>query len=135
MKMFITYIEMSTWLWWVDALRKDDWNAAQLKCRMLLDRRKLMFYPPYLPKDKDWRKRLFVVVIQDEWMRNIGRRFSNGNSWALDSTFFTNQYGLPLYAAIDPNQDKKNEFRYFICYAQEIWNENKDKVMKVSRWN
>lgn len=27
------------------------------------------------------------------------------NSWTLDSTFKTNQYGLPLYAAIVPNQD------------------------------
>jgi hypothetical protein len=46
-----------------------------------------------------------VVVIQDEFMKNLAQRFSGNNSWALDSTFSTNQFGLPLYAAIVPNQD------------------------------
>lgn len=38
-------------------------------------------------------------------MRSMAIKFSWDNSWALDSTFGTNQYGLPLYAAIVPNQD------------------------------
>lgn len=97
-------------------MRKDDWDAAQLECRRLQDQGKVIFYQPYLPKDKDPRKRHFVVVIQDEWMRNVGRRFSNGNSWALDSTFSTNQYGLHLYAAIVPNQDgKRVPIFYMLC--------------------
>jgi hypothetical protein len=47
----------------------------------------------------------FVVVIQDDFMKTSAQRFSATNSWVLDSTFKTNQYGLPLYAAIVPNQD------------------------------
>lgn len=38
-------------------------------------------------------------------MRSMVSRFFNNNSWALDSTLKTNQNGLPLYAAIVPNQD------------------------------
>ena len=101
-------------------MRKDDWDAAQLECRRLQDQQKVIFYQPYLPKEKDPRKRPFVVVIQDEWMRNIGRRFSNGNSWAIDSTFCTNQYGLPLYAAVVPNQDGKGVPVFYILCTRDV---------------
>ena len=37
-------------------------------------------------------------------MFEISIRFSQNNSWAIDSTFKTNVYGLPLYAAVLPNQ-------------------------------
>ena len=97
-------------------MRKDDWDAAQLEYRRLQDQQKVILYQPYFPKEKDPRKRPFVVVIQDEWIRNIGRRFSNGNSWAIDSIFCTNQYGLPLYAAVGPNQDgKRVPIFYVLC--------------------
>ena len=89
----------------VDALRKDDWDAAQIEIMRLQAQKKILYYQPYAPKDENPRKRPFVVVIQDEFMRNSAKRFSGNNSWALDSTFKTNQYGLPLYAAIVPNQD------------------------------
>jgi hypothetical protein len=46
--------------------------------------------------------------------------FSLSNSWAFDSTFKTNQYDLPLYATIVPNQDGKGvPVFYMLC--------NKDK--------
>jgi hypothetical protein len=38
------------------------------------------------------------------------------NYWALDSTFKTNQYGLPLYEAIMPNQDEIG-IPIFICFV------------------
>ncbi len=101
-------------------MRNDDWDAAQLECRRLQDQQKVIFYQPYLPKEKDPRKRPFVVVIQDEWMRNIGRRFSNGNSWAIDSTFYTNQYGLPLYAVIVPNQDGKAVPIFYMLCTRDV---------------
>ena len=58
-----------------------------------------------------------MVVIQDEWMRDVGKRFSRGNSWALDSTFKTNQYGLPLYATIVPNQDGKGVPVFYMLHS------------------
>jgi hypothetical protein len=89
----------------VDALRKDDWDAAQIEILRLQAQGKILYYQPYAPKNEDPRMRPFVVVIQDDFMRKSAQRFSGNNSWALDSTFKTNQYGLPLYAAIVPNQD------------------------------
>ena len=46
-----------------------------------------------------------MVVIEYEFMKILAQRFSVTNSLALDSTFKTNQYRLPFYAVIVPNQD------------------------------
>ena len=99
----------------VDALRKDDWDAAQIEIMRLQTQGKILFYQPYAPSDEDPRKRPFVVVIQEEFMRKSAQRFS-GISWALHSTFKTNQYGLPLYAAIVPTKMELG-FRFFTCYV------------------
>lgn len=58
-------------------------------------------YNPHASKDED---KPFILVIQDDWMLEMAKRFSKNNSWAIDSTFKTNIYGLPLYAAVLPNQ-------------------------------
>jgi hypothetical protein len=100
----LIFIQIFDWVC-VDALRKDDWDAAQIEIINLQAQGKILYYQPYAPKDEDPKKRPFVVVIQDDFMRKSALRFSGNNSWALDSTFKTNQYGLPLYAAIVPNQD------------------------------
>jgi hypothetical protein len=89
----------------VDALRQDDWDAAQIEIIRLQSQQKVIYYQPYAPRHEDPRKKPFVVVIQDEFMNKMAKRFSTHNSWAFDSTFKTNQYGLPLYAAIVPNED------------------------------
>ncbi len=60
---------------------------------------------PYNPQDPDEEKRPFVLIIQDEWMLQVALRFSHQNSWAVDSTFKTNIFGLPLYGAVLPNQN------------------------------
>ena len=49
-------------------------------------------------------------------MKDVTNKFCKGNAWALDSTFKTNQWGLPLYAAIVPYQDeKKMPVFYMLC--------------------
>lgn len=60
---------------------------------------------PYSPQNSDENKRPFVLIIQDEWMLQVALRFSRHSSWAVDSTFKTNIFGLPLYAAVLPNQN------------------------------
>ena len=39
-------------------------------------------------------------------MKNSAQRFSATNSWVLDFTFKTNQYGFLFYVVIVPNQDR-----------------------------
>ena len=49
-------------------------------------------------------------------MRYIAKRFSTGKSWTLDSTFKTNNYDLPLYAAVVPNDDRRGmPVFYMLC--------------------
>ena len=36
-------------------------------------------------------------------MRELVIQITSNSVWAIDSTFKTNQYGLPLYAAMCPN--------------------------------
>lgn len=59
---------------------------------------------PYNPQAVDDKDKPFIVIIQDQWMLDMAMRFSTNNSWAIDSTFKTNVFGLPLYAAVVPNQ-------------------------------
>jgi hypothetical protein len=57
-----------------------------------------------------------VVVIQDDFMKKMTNFFSTHNSWAFDFTFKTNQFGLPLYAAIVPNEDEYDiPIFYILC--------------------
>lgn len=103
-----------------DSLRKNDWDAAQVEISRLQAQGKVIYYQPYAPTEIDPRKRPFVVVIQDEFMKSMAERFSRDNSWALDSTFKTNQYGLPLYAAVVPNQDGKGIPVFYMLCSNEI---------------
>jgi hypothetical protein len=100
----------------IDLLHKDDWDAVQAEVLILQALRKVIYYQPYAPRKKDPRKRPFIVVFQDDFMRSAIQRFSHGNSWALDSIFKTSQYDLPLYASIVPNQDGKGiPVFYMLC--------------------
>jgi hypothetical protein len=83
---------------------------------MLQAQWKVIYYQPNVPREKDPTKRLFVVVFQDDFMGSAAQWFSHGISWALDSTLKTNQYDLPLYTVIVPNQDVKGmpDF-YMLC--------------------
>lgn len=59
---------------------------------------------PYNPSAIEEERRPFVLIMQDEWMLQTAIRFSYQSAWAVDSTFKTNVFGLPLYAAVLPNQ-------------------------------
>ena len=63
----------------------------------------VIVFQPYDPTNEDPEQRPSVLIIQTKWMRELALRITPGSAWALDSTFKTNQYGLPLYAAMCPN--------------------------------
>ena len=65
----------------------------------------MCYCQPYNPKASNAKDRPFIVIIQDKWMLDMAMRFSLHNAWAIDSTFKTNVFGLPLYAAVLPNQN------------------------------
>lgn len=54
----------------VDAFRKDDWDAAQIKITRVQTQDKDFYYQSYVPKNEYPQKKPFVVIIQDEFMKN-----------------------------------------------------------------
>ncbi len=85
----------------IDAARKDDWNATQLQILGLQAIGKVIFYEKYDKKHEDVRKRPFIVVIQDDFMKDIAKRFLRGTRgrWILPSkpTITTYHYMLRLF--------------------------------------
>lgn len=64
----------------VDLLHKDNWNTVQAKVLMLQAQQKVIYYQPYALKEKDPRKRLFIVVFQDDFIKSVSQWFLYGNS-------------------------------------------------------
>ena len=77
------------------SLCNDDWDVAQIEIMRLQEQGKVIYYQLYASTYENPQRRTFVVVIQDDFMRITTSKFSCNNSWALDSTFNTNQYGFP----------------------------------------
>ncbi|KAI5062450.1 hypothetical protein GOP47_0022989 [Adiantum capillus-veneris] len=86
-------------------ISKDDWSSMWVEVCNLQTRGKVCYCQPYNPSAQDPNQRPFIVVIKDEWMLEMAMRFSTHNSWAIDSMFKTNVFGLPLYSAVLPNQN------------------------------
>lgn len=63
----------------------------------------VIFVQPYNPQATDEEKWPFVLIIQDEWMLQVALCLSRHISWAVDSTYKTNIFRLPLYASVLPN--------------------------------
>ncbi|MCO5611782.1 hypothetical protein L7F22_066041 [Adiantum nelumboides] len=79
-------------------------TIGYMKAKVLQNQGKVLYCQPYNPTASDPKDRSFILILQDEWMLEMGIRFSANNAWAIDSTFKTNKYGLPLFAAVLPNQ-------------------------------
>ncbi|MCO5579681.1 hypothetical protein L7F22_033539 [Adiantum nelumboides] len=82
----------------------DEWSTMVTEAIKLQEQEKVLYVQPYNPSAVDEGKRPFVLIIQDPWMLHSAIRFSPQRAWAVDSTFKTNVFGLPLYAAVVPNQ-------------------------------
>ncbi|MCO5611756.1 hypothetical protein L7F22_066014 [Adiantum nelumboides] len=87
-----------------DQIHDDDWATMYMEAKVLQNQGKVLYCQPYNPTASDPKDRSFILILQDEWMLEMGIRFSANNAWAIDSTFKTNKYGLPLFAAVLPNQ-------------------------------
>jgi hypothetical protein len=80
---------------------------------------KVLFYQDYDPNNKNPTKRHFVLVLHDDFMRQNAIRFSFGRSWVIYSTFKTNQYDLPLYAGIVPNQCGRGMHVFYMLCSKD----------------
>jgi len=75
-------------------------ESAQEEVMRLQEQDKVVFYQPCVPKFPDKTKRQFVIVIHEEVIKDVAKKFSKNNIWALNINFKTNQYDLLLYMII-----------------------------------
>ena len=85
------------------AVHNDDWMNVDASIFEWIEKDMVIFHQRYNPGHEDPEKQPFVLVIQTKWMRELAMSITPNSAWAIDSTFKTNQYGLPLYAAMCPN--------------------------------
>jgi hypothetical protein len=67
-------------------------------------KQKKIFFQKYDPCNVDPNKRPFVLIMMDDWMIQLAKRLTPNSAWAVDSTFKTNQYNMPLFGAVCPNE-------------------------------
>ena len=60
----------------------------------------VIYFQTYNPDNEDPKKRHLMLLMKNDWMRELVIQINSNSVWAIDSTFKTNQYGLPLYAAM-----------------------------------
>ncbi|MCO5566318.1 hypothetical protein L7F22_019995 [Adiantum nelumboides] len=87
-----------------DQIHDDNWATMYMEAKVLQNEGKVLYCQPYNPIASDPKDKLFILILQDEWMLEMSIRFSANNAWAIDSTFKTNKYGLSLFAAVLHNQ-------------------------------
>ncbi|KAI5077701.1 hypothetical protein GOP47_0007525 [Adiantum capillus-veneris] len=92
-------------LWHEGRASGNDWSAMYMEALKLQAVGKFAYVQPYNPNALQDVNKPFVIIIQDDWMLQMCIRFSQHNAWAVDITFKTNVYGLPLYATVLPNQN------------------------------
>ena len=67
----------------------------------------------------------------NEFMRDIAKKFSTGNSWALDSTFKTNKYDKSLYVAVVPNDNGRDKPVFYMFCSKDEGHGHQDISIKI----
>jgi hypothetical protein len=65
----LSFIELN--FGFVDSLRKDYWDVTCVEAMRLRDIVKVLFYQDYDPNNEDPIKRLFVLVLHDNFMHQM----------------------------------------------------------------
>ena len=42
--------------------------------------------------------------MMDDWMIQLAKGLTSNSAWTVDSTFKTNQYNMPLFGVVCPNE-------------------------------
>ena len=78
------------------AMTKVDWALMMQDAYALRDLGKVAHVQPYLPGEPGSPAiQPFILILQDQWMLEMCERLTLNNYWEIDSTFKTNQFGLP----------------------------------------
>ena len=113
-------------------LSDHDWYAMMQEAYRLMQQGKVLHVQPYVLEGDNAQP--FILILQDEWMLYMCCQLSVHNAWALDSTFRTNQFGLPLYVAVAPNKSGVGiPLWYMLCSSKAGSNNEKDALEMTLR--
>ena len=113
-------------------LSDHDWYAMIQEAYRLMQQGKVLHVQPYVLEGDNAQP--FILILQDEWMLYMYCQLSVHNAWALDSTFRTNQFGLPLYVAVAPNKSGVGiPLWYMLCSSKAGSNNEKDALEMTFR--
>ena len=80
-----------------------DWSLIMQDAYAIRDLRKVAHVQPYLhDSSKTPTMQPLILGLQDQSMLEMCEKLSLHNSWTIDSTVKTNQFGLPLYIVVAP---------------------------------
>ncbi|MCO5554036.1 hypothetical protein L7F22_007562 [Adiantum nelumboides] len=113
-------------------LGSDDWSSMYKEALKLKEQQKVLHCQPYNPDAPEERDRPFILVIQDEWMLRMCMRFSSNNAWAINSTFKTNVFGMPLYAALVPNQHGVGLPLWFMLCTHDVGTSQESVALHIT---
>ena len=87
-----------------NVISRDDWTNVYAYVPNWEKTKKIIFFQKYDPCHVDPYKRPFVLIMMDDWMIHLAKRVTPNSVYAVDSTFKTNQYNMPLFGAVCPNE-------------------------------
>ena len=71
--------------------------------------------------------------MQDQCMLTMCMRLSNNNAWAIDSTFKTNVYDLPLYVAVAPNEKRVGIPLWYMLCTNDAGSHHEQLALEMTR--
>ena len=71
-------------------VKDDDWANIHSQLDSWKENGVVIYFQAYDPDNEDPEKRPFVLVIQNDWMRELAIQITPNSAWAIDSTFKTN---------------------------------------------
>ncbi|KAI8493297.1 hypothetical protein Bbelb_293010 [Branchiostoma belcheri] len=112
-------------------LSDDDWFSTYTKLEEYQSQGKCIFFQKYDPENADSDRQPFVAVLQTDWQMKMAERFTPNSAWSMDSTFGLNSYGLPLFTATVPNQNKEGIPLFFLITSADKNTTQEETGIKV----
>ena len=113
-------------------VKDDDWANIHNQLDSWKKNNVVIYFQAYDPDNEDPKKRPFVLVTQNDWMRELAIQITPNSAWAIDSTFKTNQYELSLYAAMCPNNRGYGVPIFFMLCSKDYQADHEATALRIT---
>ena len=115
-------------------VKDDDWANIQSQLDSWKENGLVIYFQAYDPNNEGPEKCPFVLVIQSDWMCELAIQITPRSAWAIDNTFKTNQYGLPLYAAMCPNNRRYGRPIFLMLCSKDYQEGHEATTLRLTMW-